>query len=128
MTKEELDKISGAIVDTAIALHRRVGPGLVESIYEVLMARDFRKKVLPFKRQCWVSATIDGVYFHKAFRPDIVVAGAIVVEIKSVKKLDFAQERQLNTYLRAMGLHVGLLLNFGAPLMKDGIRRVVHRI
>lgn len=92
------------------------------------MARDLVRNGLHVDRQKWHSFEFDGLLFEDACRPDLVVENAVVVEVKSVSSIPAAHEKQLLTYLRLLDLRVGLLLNFGAPLMKDDIRRLVNRL
>lgn len=124
----ELNLITGRIVDAAVRIHSTLGPGLVESVYEKILARDLVRNGLHVERQKWQSFEFEGLLFEDAFRPDLVVQNAVVVEVKSVSSIPAAHEKQLLTYLRLLDLRVGLLLNFGAPLMKDGIRRLVNRL
>jgi iron complex transport system substrate-binding protein len=122
----ELDDLTGAIVDTSIQIHRRIGPGLLESVYEVLLASTLGKQGLTVERQLPVTFTIEGLEFDKGFRVDLLVERSVIVEVKSVERLVTAHRKQLLTYLRLMDLRVGLLLNFGAGTMKEGIKRVVN--
>jgi iron complex transport system substrate-binding protein len=122
----ELDDLTGAIVDTSIQIHRRIGPGLLESVYEVLLASTLGKQGLTVERQLPVTFTIEGLEFDKGFRVDLLVERSVIVEVKSVERLVTAHRKQLLTYLRLMDLRVGLLLNFGAGTMKERIKRVVN--
>jgi iron complex transport system substrate-binding protein len=122
----ELDDVTGAIVDAAIRIHRRIGPGLLESVYETLLSSLLGQEGLRIERQLPVTFTIDGLEFDKGFRVDLLVERSVIVEVKSVERLETAHRKQLLTYLRLMDLRVGLLLNFGAGTMKEGIKRVVN--
>lgn len=124
----ELNVITGRIVDAAVRIHSTLGPGLLESVYENILARDLVRSGLEVVRQKSVSFEYEGMRFENAFRPDLVIGGAIIVEVKSLPAFCAVHERQLLTYLRLLDCRVGLLLNFGTPLMKDGIRRVVNRL
>ena len=128
MEKAELDRISGIIVDCAIQIHRATGPGLKERVYEGLLAPALRARRLTVKRQKRFSPNIAGFQFDGAFRPDLIVENAVVVEIKADRRPSYIHERQLLTYLKVTDFRLGLVLNFGAPLMKDGIRRLVNKI
>lgn len=123
----ELDQVSGMIVDAAYRLHTRIGPGLMENVYEALLARMLAERGLQVERQKAVSFAIDGVYFKDGFRVDLLVEQSVVVELKAIDKLAPVHSRQLLGYLRLMDLQVGLLINFGEMSLKDGLRRVVNR-
>lgn len=122
----ELDDITGAIIDTALGIHRDPGPRLLESLYEALLARDLRGRGLHVDRQRLIQVSDDGLDIENAFRMDLLVERCVIVEVKSVERLAPIHTTQLLTYLRLTDLRVGLLLNFGAERMKDGIRRVVN--
>jgi iron complex transport system substrate-binding protein len=127
-TRERLHAISGTIVDAAYGIHSRLGPGLLESVYHVLLAKELTQRGLGVERHKPIVCEIDGVVFENAFVPDLIVERAVVVEVKAVEKLAFVHERQLLTYLKLLDYRVGLLLNFGAPLIKEGIRRLVNKL
>jgi iron complex transport system substrate-binding protein len=122
----ELDDVTGAIVDASIRIHRRIGPGLLESVYETLLSSLLLEKGCEVERQLPVTFAIDGIEFEKGFRVDLLVDRRVIVEVKSVERLDSTHRKQLLTYLRLMDLRVGLLLNFGAGTMKEGMKRVVN--
>jgi iron complex transport system substrate-binding protein len=122
----QLDEITGAIVVAAINLHREIGPGLFESAYESILAADLRRRGLRVRRQCPISFSYEEVPFDNAFHVDLLVEECVVVELKSVEKLAPVHRMQLLTYLRLSHLRIGLLLNFGAATMKEGIKRVVN--
>ncbi|MES2525327.1 MAG: GxxExxY protein [Gemmatimonadota bacterium] len=121
-----LDHITGIIIDEALALHRRLGPGMLESVYETLLAQRIERRGLTVRRQYPVSFFFDGIEFEHGFRVDLLVQEAVIVEIKSVEHLLPVHTKQLLTYLRLMDLRLGLLLNFGADLLRNGITRVVN--
>lgn len=121
-----IDDVARHVVDVAVKIHARVGPGLLESVYEVLLARQLERRGLVVERQKPIDAVIDGVSFEGAFRTDLIVDGLVVVEIKSVSRVGPEHWKQVLTYLRLLDLRVGLLLNFGAATMKEGIRRVAN--
>lgn len=121
-----LDDITGEIVDAAYKLHAGLGPGVLESVYEVVLSRDLERRGLRTERQKSLSFEYDGLRFNDAFRIDLLVESSVVVEIKSVERLSPVHPKQLLTYLRLMKLKVGLLINFGAPIIKEGIHRVVN--
>lgn len=122
----DLDEIARQLVDAAVKLHMRIGPGLLESVYEVLLARQLEIRGLHVERQKAVDAVIDGIHFDGAFRADLLIENRIVVEIKSVTKLAPAHWKQVLTYLRLLDLRIGFLLNFGAATMPEGIRRIAN--
>ena len=121
-----IDELSGAVVDEAIRLHREVGPGLLESVYEVVLAGRLEARGLRVARQVAVPLVIDDHHFDAAFRIDVLVEDCLILEIKAVETLSKAHAKQLLTYLRLFKQPVGLLLNFSEATMKDGIRRVVN--
>jgi len=123
MTENEIGTI---IVDTAIELHRQLGPGLLESVYEVVLAYELAARGLSVQRQVPVSIVYKSMTFDDAFRADLLVADRVIIELKSVEQLHNAHRKQLQTYLRLTNLKLGYLLNFGAALMKDGIVRAVN--
>jgi GxxExxY protein len=119
------DEITARIIGAAIEVHRVLGPGLLESVYEEALCREFDLRNIPYERQ----AELDVVYKDhviKGLRVDIVVESAVVVEIKSVTNLPEVALAQVLSYLRATGLNRGLLLNFGKARMSEGIKRVAN--
>lgn len=123
-----LDDITGAIVDAALHVHRELGPGLLESVYEVVLARALEKRGLQVERQKPVRFEYDGMTFEEGFRTDLLVESVVVIELKSVEKLAPVHGKQLLTYLRLMKLPVGLLINFGASTLKEGLQRIVNNL
>jgi GxxExxY protein len=123
MTENEIGAI---VVDSAIAVHRALGPGLLESVYEVILAHELQRRGLLLQRQAPIAIAYDGVRFEEGFRADIVVEGKVVIELKSVEHATAAHRKQIQTYLRLTGCKLGFLLNFGEALMKDGITRAVN--
>jgi iron complex transport system substrate-binding protein len=121
-----LDEITGIIVDSALRIHRDLGPGLLESVYEVILARALTKRGLQVLCQQPITFDYDGVVFEEGFRVDMLIESQVLVELKSVEKHAPVHARQLLTYLRLTRLRVGLLINFGAPSFKEGVRRVVN--
>ena len=122
----QLDDITGAIIDASILIHRRLGPGVFESVYETVLASVLERRGLHVERQRPVSFTFDDMRFDQGFRIDLLVEHSVIVEVKSLDRLAAVHRKQLLTYLRLTNLRVGLLLNFGAETMTDGIRRVVN--
>lgn len=123
---QSVDVISGDVADAAIRIHRELGPGLLESVYETVLAGELHRRGYAVDRQKPVDISFDGLHFAAAFRADLVVEDRLIVEIKSVERITGAHGKQLLTYLRLMKLPVGLLLNFSGETMKEGIRRVVN--
>jgi len=122
----EMDDVTGQIVDAAYKLHTRLGPGLLESVYEMVLARELERRGLRVERQKAVSFEFDGMRFEDGFRVDLLVEGVVVVELKSVENLAPVHSKQVLTYLRLLNLSVGLLINFGAATLKEGLHRIVN--
>jgi iron complex transport system substrate-binding protein len=122
----DIDSVSGDVVDAAMRIHKDLGPGLLESVYEIVLAAALERRGYNVDRQKPVDIEFDGMRFPAAFRADLVVDDRLIVEIKSVEKLGAAHAKQVLTYLRLMKLPVGLLLNFSGETMKEGIRRLVN--
>lgn len=118
--------IGQQVVDAALKIHRSLGPGLFESVYEAVVAKELAKRGLSVERQVPVPINYEGLQFEEGFRADIIVEDKVILELKSVEDLKPVHHKQLLTYLKLRGLHLGFLLNFGAPLMKEGIKRVVN--
>jgi len=122
----EIDRVTGVIVDAAIYVHRRLGPGLLESVYEEVLAGVLLSRGLCVVRQLPVHVEIDGNVHKKAFIIDLLVNESVVVELKSSEKLPAVSAMQLLTYLRLTHLEVGLLINFGLPTLIAGLKRIVN--
>ena len=125
MTENEIGTI---VVDSAIAVHRELGPGLLETVYEVVLARELQERGMKIERQVPVAIEYKGVVFDEGFRADIIVEGKLILELKSVERVTAAHKKQVQTYLRLTGGKLGYLLNFGEALMKDGITRCVNNL
>ena len=123
MTENEIGSI---IVDTAVQLHKKLGSGLLESVYEVILMKKLAEKGLFVQRQVSIPIEFEGECFDEGFRVDLFVGGKVIIELKSVEKLTEAHKKQLLTYLRLTNTKLGFILNFGAVLMKDGIIRTVN--
>jgi len=121
-----IDQISSDVVGDAIGIHRELGPGLLESVYEAVLAASLARRGYRVVRQRPVQIEYDGIVFPAAFRVDLLVDDRLVVEIKSVEQLNKVHAKQVLTYLRLMKQPVGLLLNFSGLTMKEGIRRLVN--
>ena len=125
---KELDEITGAVIDAAMKLHIALGPGLLESVYEAVLARDLERRGFRVERQKGIRIEYDGLFFEEGFRADLLVDSRVIVELKSVETLTPVHSKQLLTYLRLMHLPVGLLINFGAATLKEGLHRIVNRL
>ena len=126
MVSRSVDVLSGVVVDECVRIHRALGPGLLESVYELVLAAALARHGLKVDRQAPVDIEFDGMRFPAAFRIDLLVDDRLILEIKSVESLSNLHAKQLLTYLRLTDRTVGLLLNFSGETMKQGIRRVVN--
>jgi iron complex transport system substrate-binding protein len=122
----ELERITGHIVDCSIKLHTRLGPGLLESVYESILARDLTRRGLVVERQKQISFDYEGLHFEEGLRVDLLINSKVVVELKSTEKIASVHWKQVLTYLRLLDLRVGLLVNFGAPTLRAGLHRIVN--
>jgi GxxExxY protein len=122
----DIDEITGEIVHTAYRLHTELGPGLLESVYEAVLAQRLERCGLRVERQKPISFQFDGLRFDEGFRADLMVEGRVLIELKSVEKLAPVHAKQVLTYLKLLDLPVGLLINFGAAHLRDGLKRIVN--
>jgi GxxExxY protein len=120
------NEIAREVVDAAYRVHTILGPGLLESVYEVVVAAELRRRGLVVARQQPIPIAYDGLRFLVGFRADLVIQDKVIVEIKSVEAITAVHRKQLLTYLRLAEKHLGLLINFNVTLIKDGISRVVN--
>ena len=123
MTENEIGTV---IVEASIAIHKELGPGLLETVYEMALHHELNRRGLKVERQVAIPIQYQGLRFEEGFRADLIVGGKVIVELKSVEQVVAAHRKQLQTYLRLTGLKLGYLLNFGEALMKDGITRAVN--
>ena len=123
MTENEIGTI---VIELAIAVHQELGPGLFETVYEVVLVRELEDRGLKAKRQVSVPIEYKGIRFDEGFRADIIVDGRVILELKSIERVTAAHKKQVQTYLRLTGCKLGYLLNFGEALMKSGITRCVN--
>ena len=114
------------VVDAAIEVHRELGPGLLETVYEVVLLDELRKRGLRAEHQVPIAVVCRGVRFDEGFRADIIVESKVIIELKSVEQITNAHKKQLLTYLKLTGMRLGYLLNFGEDMMKRGITRTVN--
>jgi len=122
----DIDEISGDVLDIALRVHRDLGPGLLESVYETVLAGKLVAMGYSVARQRAVDIEFEEFRFESAFRIDLLVDERLLVEIKSVERLNSAHAKQLLTYLRLTKQPVGLLINFGGATLKEGVRRIVN--
>lgn len=118
--------IGDIIVDTAIYIHKNLGPGLLESVYETVLAQQLEKAGLSTKRQVPIPITFEGLIFDEGFRADIIVEDKVIIELKTVELINNSHKKQLLTYMRLTELKLGYLLNFSQALMKNGITRTIN--
>ena len=123
MTENE---IAAHVMEVAFEIHRKLGPGLLESVYEVILARKLSTRGLGIDRQRAVPIQFEGMEFREGFRADLIVDSKVIIEIKSVERFQPVFAKQLLTYLRLTGCRLGILINFGEALLKDGFKRVVN--
>jgi GxxExxY protein len=120
------NEIAKRVLDAAFLVHTNLGPGLLESVYEVVLAHELRKVGLAVERQKAMPIKYDNMVFDEAYRADLLVEGLVIVELKSVTALTAVQAKQVLTQLRLSGLKLGLLINFGEVHLKNGIKRIIN--
>jgi GxxExxY protein len=120
------DRITGEIIGAAIEVHRELGPGLLESAYEQCLCHELSLRAVPFQRQVDLPVVYKGIQLDCGYRMDLIVGDRVVVELKTVDKLQPVHEAQLLTYLKLYHRQVGLLINFNVPVLKDGVKRLVN--
>lgn len=120
------NEIAREIVDAAFHIHKTLGPGLLETVYEVVLARELEKRGLSVVRQQAVPICFGDLKFDEGFRADLIVADKVIIELKSVEQTAPVHKKQLLTYLRLADKQLGLLINFGSAVIKDGISRIVN--
>jgi GxxExxY protein len=122
----EFDENAGArLLDAAFEVHRKLGPGLLESVYEICVCHELAKVEIPYQRQLSLPVSYDGILIEAGLRLDLVVADCVIAEFKAIDSLLPVHEAQLLTYLKLTGKRLGFLINFNVPLLKHGIKRVV---
>lgn len=122
------NSIGKQVVDAAIAVHRELGPGLLEAVYEIVLSDELQKRNFSVERQVTVPVSCRGIEFDEGFRADIIVERKVILELKSLERVNNAHKKQLLTYLKLTGIRLGYLLNFCEALMKDGIVRTVNEL
>ena len=123
---KDIDAISDDVIDVALRIHRELGPGLLESVYETVLAGKLAEMGYTVERQKPIDIEFEGQHFVAAFRIDLLIDGRLLIEIKCADALSKAHLKQLHTYLRLMKQPVGLLINFAGATLKEGLRRVVN--
>ncbi len=126
MVDEEVNRISGQVVDAALKIHSTLGPGLLESAYETCLEYEMSQRGFGVRRQVALPVIYEGIKLEAGYRIDLLIEGKVIVELKSVEKLMPVHEAQLLSYLRLSGCEIGLLLNFNVDRLKSGIRRLVY--
>jgi len=121
----EINDVTATIVDAAYRIHNEIGPGLFESVYELVLADMLASKGFSLQRQVTIPIRIGDKIYDEGFRADIIVEGQVIVEVKSIEQLARVHKKQVLTYLKLSGLPVGLLINFGGDLLKGNIERLV---
>ena len=120
------NRIATLILDVCFKIHRELGPGLFESVYEEILEYEFIKMGLEVKRQHPVAVVWDELKMNVGFRADLIVEDKVIIEVKSVKMIEAVHQKQVQTYLRLTDLKLGLLINFNESLLKTGIQRIVN--
>src|SRR5206468_2560777 len=118
--------LSAIIIEAAIDIHRRLGPGLLESVYQTILAHELIKRGLRVEKEVPIPLVWDNLRFEVGFRADLIVNDLILVELKSIEEIAPVHQKQVLTYLRITGKKLGLLMNFGEETLKDGIRRIIN--
>jgi GxxExxY protein len=124
--REKLNSISSAIIDAAIAVHRELGPGLLENAYEACLAFELLERGFQVERQKELPVVYRGIKVDCGFRLDLLIDGLVIVELKSVERLDPIHDAQVLTYLKLTGLHLGLLMNINVSRLMDDFKRLVR--
>jgi len=125
-SRETINRLTGVILDTALDIHRRLGPGLLESVYQAVLAHELRKRGLLVETEVPIPVIWDDVRLDVGFRADLIVERLVIVELKSVEDVAPVHKKVLLTYLRLADKRVGLLINFGEELLRDGVTRIVN--
>ena len=126
MDKKKSDELSNSIIGAAIEVHKILGAGLLESTYEACLCYELTQKGIAFERQKGLPVTYKNVHLDCGYRIDILVKQLVIVELKSVERIEEIHKAQLLTYLKLSGLWLGLIINFNVPVLKDGIIRIVN--
>ncbi len=123
---DELEQIAKDVVDASMKLHMALGPGLLESVYTVILQKKLQERGYQVEREVPIPVEYEGLQFEIGFRADLIINDCFIVELKSVEKLAPVHAKQLLTYLKVTDIRLGLLINFGEALLKDGIKRIAN--
>ncbi len=121
-----VESVAAKVVDAALQVHRGLGPGMLEAVYEACLCHELSKRGIHCSRQCGLPITYDGIRLDAGLRLDLLVEDCVIVELKAVEQMNPLFDAQLLTYLKLTGKRLGLLINFNVPLLRDGIKRIVH--
>jgi GxxExxY protein len=121
----EIERVVTKVMDAAFKIHRALGPGLLETVYEACMCHELSRMQVPFQRQLALPVVYEGLRLDAGLRMDLLVADCVIVELKAVEQWNALHEAQLLTYLKLTGKRLGLLINFNVPALKDGLKRIV---
>jgi len=124
-TSEKEEQIASQIVDAAYSVHKALGPGLLERVYETCFCHELTKRGLSYERQIDIPIEYDGITFNEGLRLDVLVEGLVICELKAVDKMNPVWQAQLLSYLKLTGKRIGFLINFNVTLAKDGIKRII---
>jgi iron complex transport system substrate-binding protein len=122
----DVEELSAIAVDCGLQVHKDLGPGMLESAYEAVLAHLLMKKGLSVERQKVIPITYAGLEIEQGFRADLIIENQLLIELKTVERLSMVHARQVRTYLKFTGLHVGLLMNFSSEKFTDGLKRIVN--
>jgi len=122
---EETERIATLIIDAAFQVHKTLGPGLLEKVYEVCLCHELKKRNLRFKRQVNIPIIYDNITFEEGYRIDVIVENQIIIELKACDKHNSVWDAQILSYLRLTENRLGLLINFNVPLIRQGIKRII---
>lgn len=128
MDKEKINKLSKTILDISIEIHKQLGPGLLESIYEICFCKELNLRNIKFKRQVEIPVYYKGEKLSTSFRIDILVENEIIIELKAIENILPVHKSQLLTYLKLTKKRLGLLINFNVPYMVEGFHRIVNKL
>jgi GxxExxY protein len=123
---DQFEQIAKDVVDVSMKLHMALGPGLLESVYTVILQKKLQERGYQVEREVPIPVEYEGTQFEMGFRADLIINDCFIVELKSVEKLARVHAKQLLTYLKATNIRLGLLINFGEALLKDGIKRIAN--
>lgn len=126
--EENINELTGLIIELCIKIHKSLGPGLLESVYEEALCFELTREEIPFKRQEPINIIYEGIKLEQGFRADLIVKNKLIVELKSVEEVAPVHKKIVLTYLRLTDLKIALLINFNVNLLKEGIHRIVNNL